>query len=337
MINYPHHPPYNIKGCVDWYEPQVDNISLPDNASYDDMVRHIEFCGRIAHQTTDKVKNLKGEEFVKRIIKMGHTSVLEHISLDIEITLCQHLTQEQKDVLYHELKQFSRKPTGRLNMIITRTSSSSSEHIYQESIHLMGNLRAIREFITYMANVETQLAVTVFAGLANARDKYPAFFWDMRDIGEPEMNREIPPWNVHYSTCCGQATFLVTTGRDVSHQLVRNRDLSFTQESQRMVKYRAVPIIDHFRYFRNSMSINGINILLRNAERAAQEYCDALDNGVKAEQARTILPNITKTQLVISGTRPQLVALFANRIGEHVYGPTDAIVREIKRQYENRN
>ena len=84
--------------------------------------------------------------------------------------------------------------------------------------------------------------------------------------------------------------------RGVSHEIVRHRIASFSQESQRYVRYNG--------------DIEFINPHMPNAkaheawqelcERAEETYRELLSYGVQPQQARAVLPNSTKTEIAMT-------------------------------------
>lgn len=60
-------------------EPTVELVDAIDTA---DIYNKIELCGRVAHQSAP---NGKPEQFIRMLIKKGHESVLEHVSLTFHI------------------------------------------------------------------------------------------------------------------------------------------------------------------------------------------------------------------------------------------------------------
>ncbi len=51
----------------------VELLSITENAE-----QHIEFCGRMAYQSQNRITENSAEKFIESLIKRGHTSVLEH-------------------------------------------------------------------------------------------------------------------------------------------------------------------------------------------------------------------------------------------------------------------
>lgn len=97
------------------------------------------------------------------------------------------------------------------------------------------------------------------------------------------------------------ATFRVEgISRACSHQLVRHRLASYSQRSQRYCKvavgsgdwYVVPPCFQETKFMRDYFE--------QDMEGAARDYLGALDLGVKPEDARYMLPEATKTEIVVT-------------------------------------
>ena len=94
--------------------------------------------------------------------------------------------------------------------------------------------------------------------------------------------------------------------RACSHQLVRHRLASFSQCSQRYCKidvssddwYVTPQALDNSERFRVVMA------------QCAAAYCEALDSGIKPEDARYLLPEATKTKIVVTMNVRELFHFF---------------------------
>ena len=95
----------------------------------------------------------------------------------------------------------------------------------------------------------------------------------------------------------GVVTALVTCDRGVSHEIVRHRIGSYSQESQRYVKY-----ITGIEVIKPNLGGNSLaNVKWESAIQFAEDrYKELLDMGLPAEIARSILPNATKTEIAIT-------------------------------------
>lgn len=122
-------------------------------------------------------------------------------------------------------------------------------------------------------------------------------------------------------------SFLITTSRDVSHQIVRHRVFSYSQESQRYCNYskRGMLFID--------------DPLIKECEQCPEyqeelkrieELYNTLLKSNKPEVARKILPNITATKLLVTGAESDWEGFFKLRVDPHAQYDIQLIAKEIK-------
>lgn len=86
--------------------------------------------------------------------------------------------------------------------------------------------------------------------------------------------------------------------RALTHQLVRHRHCSFTQESQRYTKVDVLS--DDWYVMPENLEPDQQEWFRRAMTTAAQTYQGLIDMGVKKEDARAVLPNATKTAIVVT-------------------------------------
>lgn len=87
-------------------------------------------------------------------------------------------------------------------------------------------------------------------------------------------------------------TFHIVCSRSCSHQLVRHRLASYSQQSQRYVKYSDIEYIN-----KPSLPTNVQDKIAKDAE---DMYTHLLSQGYNAEEARVCLPNSTATSLIVT-------------------------------------
>ncbi|MFO7748769.1 MAG: FAD-dependent thymidylate synthase [Desulfobacteraceae bacterium] len=91
--------------------------------------------------------------------------------------------------------------------------------------------------------------------------------------------------------------------RGVTHELVRHRLCSFSQESTRYANYskekfgREITVIRPFFWQEGSDPYKEWERAMEACERA---YLSLLDSGAKAQEARSVLPNSLKTDIVVT-------------------------------------
>jgi len=91
--------------------------------------------------------------------------------------------------------------------------------------------------------------------------------------------------------------------RGISHELVRHRLASFSQESTRYANYskekfgKEITVIRPFFFERNSPHYFAWRNAMEHAERS---YLQLIDFGARPEEARSVLPTSLKTELIMS-------------------------------------
>lgn len=121
--------------------------------------------------------------------------------------------------------------------------------------------------------------------------------------------------------------------RVTSHQLVRHRIASFSQQSQRYVSHREgyVSIMpDSIAAVPDARRIFGFV-----TETLHQAYAQLVDMGIPPEDARYILPNATETKLVMSMNARELLHFFALRCCQRAQWEIRAMSVEMLRLVKN--
>lgn len=113
----------------------------------------------------------------------------------------------------------------------------------------------------------------------------------------------------HYSTIEHiQLSFAISNiSRACTHQLVRHRHMSFSQKSQRYVKEKG-----EFDYIIPSQIAANAELkekFEKHMQEVAQLYQEFVESGIKAEDARAILPNATASSMVASLNLRELIHL----------------------------
>lgn len=126
--------------------------------------------------------------------------------------------------------------------------------------------------------------------------------------------------------------------RGVSHEFVRHRSFSFLQESTRYCNYSKDKFGKEITFIRPQKELDDetrpvFEFGLRVAE---QTYFDLLDYGWKPEQARAILPNALKTELIMTGTIPQWVEFFKLRTAVNAHPDARKLATDLLAQFIDR-
>lgn len=131
-------------------------------------------------------------------------------------------------------------------------------------------------------------------------------------------------------------SFLVKgISRACSHQLVRHRIASYLQESQRYVKYDLSG--DDWYVIPPSID-NNIYMLAEYNDRMAADakaYRDALAYGINPEDARYLLPNAMKTNVIVTMNVRSLFHFFDLRLGPRAQWEIREIAESMAVEMEN--
>jgi thymidylate synthase (FAD) len=84
-------------------------LFIQDSAS---ILRYIEVAGRTCYKSEDKITQESSKGFVKGIIKSGHHSVIEHISITVRFICDRGISHE---LVRHRLAAFSQESTRYAN------------------------------------------------------------------------------------------------------------------------------------------------------------------------------------------------------------------------------
>jgi thymidylate synthase (FAD) len=123
-------------------------------------------------------------------------------------------------------------------------------------------------------------------------------------------------------------TFHVTCSRACSHQLVRHRIASYSQQSQRYVRMDDLPVIVPPSMF------SGLQLATYVDSVAQLEtgYASLMRDSIPAEDARYLLPNCVATQIVVTMNFRSLLHFFAERTCNRAQWEIRAIANQMLEQ-----
>lgn len=112
----------------------------------------------------------------------------------------------------------------------------------------------------------------------------------------------------------GLASVWFRTNRGVTHELVRHRVASFGQESTRYVNYGNDDDIQFIRpFWLEQRGPQATTLFEKNCMTAEKDYLALLDMGCAPEEAREVLPNSLKTEIVVTANYREWRHIFALR------------------------
>ena len=245
------------------------------SAGLEGVYKHIEKVGRVCYKSEDKITEDSAKPFVDRMIKSGHGAMLEHGTV--------YLYVRRKGNESLEVDRYLMNPYSKV--VFIQSLSSRDMEIY----------------------ITTNLRVLVENG----------WLKDLEYICEPTEFHE------------RRVTVHFVCDRGVSHEFVRHRVMSFAQESTRYCNYSKdkfgneltfiIPCwldipTGHYAYWDgdwcdiDKMKIQlpegehkDIDAFLWTLNNAETHYTLLINSGWKPQEARAVLPNSLKTELVVTG------------------------------------
>lgn len=133
-------------------------------------------------------------------------------------------------------------------------------------------------------------------------------------------------------------TVIFTVDRALSHELVRHRMASFAQESQRYCNYSNDKFEGHVTFIKPQWlkkDTHDYDIWEKSCLDAEKEYFDLLENN-KPELARAVLPNCTKTELVITANYREWRHIFKLRTAPGAHPDMRKLMTELLLELKGR-
>ena len=284
-----------IKPYFEILEQKPRNIIIPSDMEIgpkmarqeliDTVYRQIEIAGRTCYKSEDKITLDSAAKFVERMVKSGHGAMLEHGTVYLFLTM----------------------------------SSRQQYFKYCSNPYSVANSTGEAEKGTWNGFVTTNYRVLVENG----------WLEDLEYICNPGKEHE------------KRITVRFVCDRGVSHEFVRHRVFSFAQESTRYCNYSKDKFGNELTFIlppwvderqlgeQNSRELliqmgsldnptysqEDLNELYFLSGLASSEiqYFNLINNGWKPQQARAVLPNSLKTELIMTGTIEQWKGFFVLR------------------------
>lgn len=84
------------------------SVTIIDPIDKDYIYRKLELIGRVCYKSEDKITEGSAEQFLRRIIKSGHESVLEHQSISVKFIVSRSIANQ---IVRHRVASYSQEST----------------------------------------------------------------------------------------------------------------------------------------------------------------------------------------------------------------------------------
>lgn len=302
-----------IKPYFEILEQKPRNIIIPSDMEIgpkmikqeliDTVYRQIEIAGRTCYKSEDKITQDSAKKFVERMVKSEHGAMLEHGTVYLFLTM----------------------------------SSRQQYFKYCSNPYSVANSTGEAEKGTWNGFVTTNYRVLVENGWLD----------DLEYICNPGKEHE------------KRITVRFVCDRGVSHEFVRHRVFSFAQESTRYCNYSKdkfgkectfiIPSwldLPEGSYSKGKVYtdlatpylVKGTpeELLLLKLVGDELDYFDLLDKGWIAQQARAVLPNSLKTELIMTGTIEQWEGFFKLRDAKDAHPQARELAQPLHEEFIKR-
>lgn len=264
-----------------------------------DPYKMIELAGRTCYKSESNITEDSAKEFVDRMIKLGHGAMLEHGTVYLTITAT------SPEVRKYEINPYSRVKKISVDGINGRAYITTNYRVLVENNRL------------------------------------------------DDLQYQVEPTEHHEK----RITAKFICDRGVSHEFVRHRVFSFAQESQRYCNYSKdkfgneltfikptwldIPTGDYTYWDGDWCDIDNMKIQLPSDNGIADNFLWCLNNagmqyrllinkGLKPQEARGVLPNATKTELVMTGFESDWEHFFELRCSGAAHPDARKLADELK-------
>lgn len=243
-------------------------LILEQDSDIKGIYKQIEMAGRTCYKSEDKITENSAKEFVDRMIKSSHGAMLEHGTVYLK------LEGINKSWEYYHAQKYLENNYSKV--VIEREDIDSTDWC---KFYITTNFRVLIE---------------------------NNWLNDLKYICEPTEFHE------------KRITVKFICDRGVSHEFVRHRVMSFAQESTRYCNYSKDKFSNELTFIQpcwlddERLKLYGPyhtvirdkspeSIFIANLNNAERDYLDLIRLGWKPQEARAVLPNALKTELVMTG------------------------------------
>lgn len=293
-------------------KPSVEILKpSPETDLTGQTLKMIEIAGRTCYKSEDKITDDSARTFVDMLIAKGHTAMLEHGTVYLRIPICDYTKETCSQLAHNPYSFWARRYHGE-----------------GSDLYVSTNYRVLLEN-NLLHGLEYQIAEE-------------DFIFDT------------------FSNLLRRVTVRFTCDRGISHEFVRHRVFSFAQESTRFCNYGKDKFGNELTFILPCWMDSGLAGNYGTGYKAREKigrtkttienwhfldslidaeyvYKRLLNLGWTPQQARAVLPNAVKTELVMTGTVDQWLGFFTLRCAPNAHPQARELALDLRRQFIDNN
>lgn len=274
-----------------------------------DPYKMIELAGRTCYKSEDKITENSAKEFVDRMIKLGHGAMLEHGTI--------YLTIDGEDP---NLSKIQSNPHTKVNLVPYEVLTESNYTISYKA-YITTNLRVLVE-----NNLKELLCYQVEPTEHHEKRITAKFICD-RGVSHEFVRHSVFSFAQESTRYCDYSkdkfgndiTYIIPSWLDLPEGKYSNWDNDWCDVSELKLLY---PEVDNLS--------DPANCFLQSIKNAEYYYFMLINRGWKPQQARQVLPNATKTELVMTGFESDWEHFFELRCSGAAHPDARKLADELK-------
>lgn len=304
-----------------------------------DIIKKIERIARVCYKSEDKIAEGTDVVMCKKLIANKHLAMLEHGSLAYEVPRVVYgyvvdILANMMHILHPNMSFDSMINLSRIKYTSYVTLVGDNRYI------VSGNLRAWYEFFEFIINNDIQNECIAPLLFAVRRDTKNIVDWvgvselpcTGVDVAKVKLIEDWTEYSNEERMIHETLSILFTADRGVTHEFVRMRDASFAQESTRYCNYSngkyggEITVIDPCFWD----GYDEANYIWESSLTQIEAVYNKLTSELKkpAQQARAVLPNSTKADIVVTSNLLHWRHMFSLRACDAT-GPAHPQMKEV--------
>ena len=292
------------------------NILIPESP-----YKHIEKIGRICYKSEDAITDTSAEPFVRRLFNSGHHAMLEHFRFIVEVGQFDYVAMHSSK--YNKYLTF----TNDNDRYIISASARGFNDMYHiildnndEDEYSKNTIEAIVTALIVKYDCKSLFDPKLY-GVFPTEETGIRIIENFDELSDKEYNAHA--WYSVHFVC----------DRGVTHEMVRHRDASFAQESTRYCNYskgkygNEITVIEPCFWKEYSAEYDMWKTTCQVIEHT---YLYLIERGATPQEARSVLPNSLKTEIIITAQVYEWKHIFDLR----VHGKTGAPHPQMKEVME---
>lgn len=282
--------------------PSVEILRTGLETEFITPEQFIEKVGRTCYKSEDKITDDSAAKFVAGLIKRGHGAMIEHWNMIFQVN--PYWYEEilaDRDILMHNRNIELEKPLGNYIRFTDQVIDDGEERCI-----ISGNMRAWRNYADACVK-GFGFIPRYLHGIIRCN---PLFFPEYKDwVPANIVNDIMIP--ISASELVGDkergvhmnVTVKFICDRGVSHEIVRHRVASFAQESTRYCNYAWDKFGNEITVVRPSWCSEGdklYDIWRGGCIENEETYFAMVNEGAAPQEARSVLPNSLKTEVIVT-------------------------------------